>query len=400
MGKGPSLNSHPPWGKQVMDKSNFKIVTDDELDVALSGQYQLNLPIKVDESKLDTKLLRRYFEKHPYENLPHFSDKYIIFRRGIGFDQTSGYFFNAKVDAILARLWRCLLRLTGLKRILYRKSGAQYKKDPKKPDEISIEVEQEGLHVERIHIDNMKLSIRNLLRKITIQEPTFDRIIVVYRRASSKGKEKRGIFLKHFKNIPMADMEIVLPEKKNPSLTPKDWVKFLVSAVLGLVAVISSLQMPKADIRVMFAILSALIGYSVKTYIMFQKNFSRYQNLIMKSVYNKQLDSGRGTLLHLCDDVIQQEVKEVIVSFFTLMDQREITKQDLDLQCEALIKEKFGESCNFEVDDAIRKLEKLGLVAQDATGRYSCIGLKHANDIIGTTTEEFVLTANQGASAL
>lgn len=27
-------------------------------------------------------------------------------------------------------------------------------------------------------------------------------------------------------------------------------------------------------------------------------------------MYDKQLDSGRGTLLHLCDDVIQQEVNK------------------------------------------------------------------------------------------
>lgn len=39
---------------QVMDKSNFKITTDDEVDVALSGQYLLNLPISVDESKVCT----------------------------------------------------------------------------------------------------------------------------------------------------------------------------------------------------------------------------------------------------------------------------------------------------------------------------------------------------------
>lgn len=37
---------------QVMDKSNFKITTDEEIDVALSGQYLLNLPITVDESKV------------------------------------------------------------------------------------------------------------------------------------------------------------------------------------------------------------------------------------------------------------------------------------------------------------------------------------------------------------
>ncbi|XP_056858434.1 uncharacterized protein LOC130507807 [Raphanus sativus] len=59
---------------QVMDKSNFKITTDDEIEVARSGQYLLNLPIKVDESKLDKKILKRYFEEHPHENLPDFSD--------------------------------------------------------------------------------------------------------------------------------------------------------------------------------------------------------------------------------------------------------------------------------------------------------------------------------------
>lgn len=35
-----------------MEQSNFKIVTDDEIEVAQSGQYLLNLPIKVDESKV------------------------------------------------------------------------------------------------------------------------------------------------------------------------------------------------------------------------------------------------------------------------------------------------------------------------------------------------------------
>ncbi|KAI7993058.1 Phospholipase SGR2 [Camellia lanceoleosa] len=107
----------------------------------------------------------------------------------------------------------------------------------------------------------------------------------------------------------MADMEIVLPEKKNPGLTPMDWVIFLGSAIVGLVAVVGSLDMPKADLWVIFAILSTVIGYCAKTYVTFQQNMATYQNLITQSMYDKQLDSGKGTLLHLCDDVIQQEVK-------------------------------------------------------------------------------------------
>jgi hypothetical protein len=36
-----------------MEKSNFNIVNDDEVELAHSGQYLLNLPIKVDEAKVN-----------------------------------------------------------------------------------------------------------------------------------------------------------------------------------------------------------------------------------------------------------------------------------------------------------------------------------------------------------
>jgi hypothetical protein len=88
-----------------MEKSNFNIVSDDEVELAQSGQYLLNLPIKVDEAKvkrpltpnwppylksldfkvalqfccllvqLDNKLLSKYFKEHHHDNLPEFSDK-------------------------------------------------------------------------------------------------------------------------------------------------------------------------------------------------------------------------------------------------------------------------------------------------------------------------------------
>ncbi|XP_061343008.1 uncharacterized protein LOC133289154 [Gastrolobium bilobum] len=381
---------------EVMRKSNFKIATQDEIEVARSGQYLLNLPITVNESKLDKVLLKKYFETHHYDNLPDFCDKYVIFRRGIGIDKTTDYFITEKVDMLIGRFWAYLLRLTRLEKFISRRSKRHHKKDAKKDDEIDSKEAYRGDLYERIRLENMPLSFSNLLNKTLIQEPTFDRIIVVYRQASNNSKSERGITVKHFKNIPMADMEIVLPEKKNPGLTPMDWVKFLVSAIVGLVAVVSSLQMPTADFRVIVAILSTVVGYCVKTYFTFQQNLTAYQNLITQSMYDKQLDSGKGTLLHLCDDVIQQEVKEIIVSFFILMEQGKATRQDLDKWCEELIGDEFGETCNFDVDDAVEKLEKLGIVTRDTIGRYQCVGLKRANEIIGTTTEELVLKAKQG----
>uniref|UniRef100_K3Z634 Aminopeptidase n=1 Tax=Setaria italica TaxID=4555 RepID=K3Z634_SETIT len=347
---------------QVMEKSNFKLLSDEEYDIAQSGKYLLNLPIKVDESKLDKKLLTKYFKEHPHENLPEFADKYIIFRRGVGIDRTTDYFFMEKVDVMISRAWRSLLRFTRIDRLFSKKQHLQPKKDTKKTDEINEDEEEPELFVERIRLEKIELSMKNLMSKMTIQEPTFDRMIVVYRRAGTKTKPDRGIFVKHFKNIPMADMEIVLPEKKNPTLTPMDWVKFLISAVIGLVTLVGSLEMPKADVWVVIAILSGVIGYCAKIYFTFQQNMTIYQNLITKSMYDKQLDSGKGTLLHLCDDVIQQEVKEVIICYYILMEQGKATVQDLDLRCEELIKDEFGAECNFDVHDAIQKLEKLSIV--------------------------------------
>ncbi|CAN6485632.1 unnamed protein product [Victoria cruziana] len=383
---------------QVMEKSNFKIVTDQEIEVARNGKYLLNLPISVDESKLDSKLLSKFFSQHLHENLPEFAEKYIIFHRGIGIDKTSDYFIMEKLDMIISRAWAWFLDVTGLQTLLFRRHSQSQRTNSKRTDEISDHSENDDVY-ERIRIENMELSLKNLFGKIPIQEPTFERMIVVYRRASNKGQDDRGIHIKHFKHIPMADMELVLPEKKNPSLTPMDWVTFIVSAVVGLVTLVSSIEKPKADIWVIIAILSGLVGYCAKTYFTFQQNMATYQNLITKSMYDKQLDSGRGTLLHLCDDVLQQEVKEVIIAFYVLMEQGRATKEELDKRCEELMESEFGLKCNFEVDDAVQKLEKLGIIGRDSVGRVFCVSLQRANDIIGTTTEEVVLKARQVTSS-
>ncbi|OAY76326.1 hypothetical protein ACMD2_13841 [Ananas comosus] len=360
---------------QIMEKSNFKLLTDEEYDVAQSGQYLLHLPIKVDETKLDKKLLTRYFKEHPCDNLPEFADTYIIFRRGIGIDRTTDYFFMEKLDIIISHTWGWFLRVSRLERFFPKKHHLKSKKDNKKTDEISSEAEEPELFVERIRLENIELSMKNFLGKVTIQEPTFDRMIVVYRRASTETKQEHGIFVKHFKNIPMADMEIVLPEKKNPSLTPMDWVKFIISVVVGLVTLVSSLERPKADIWVVTAILSGLLGYCAKIYF----TLSAY------------IEFSLHLTAHGFD-----HVKEVIISYFILMEQGKATEQDLDLRCEELIKEEFGEQCNFDVLDAVKKLEKLGIVSRDSVRRISCAPLNRANEIIGTTTEEMVMRAQQG----
>ncbi|CAI0555754.1 unnamed protein product [Linum tenue] len=382
---------------QVMERSNFKITTDDEIDVALAAQYRLNLPIVVDESKLDKKLFTKYFSKHPKDNLPHFADKYIIFRRGFGIDQMTAYFIKHKINTIIMRLWMLILTITGLKWLLFGKK--KKRRRPEQPLDGDGLSRQEDPTTIGVSIDDMVDDDDDDEDDLFVERIRIEKMPLRRESSSDKKETERNMYVKHFKGIPMADMEIVLPEKKNPGLTPMDWVKFLVSALIGLATVVGSLSVKKVDIRVIFAILTSVGGYCVKTYFTFQSNLVSYQSLITQSVYDKQLDSGRGTLLHLCDEVIQQEVKEVIISFFILIEQGEATRQELDGRCEDLLKAEFGENCNFDVDDALQKLEKLKIISKDDNGKYRCVGLREANDIIGTTTEEVVLKATCGVAA-
>ncbi|KAJ7541564.1 hypothetical protein O6H91_10G065000 [Diphasiastrum complanatum] len=393
---------------QVLAKSNFKILSDDEVEVANSGQYLLNLPITVNVSQLDTKLFTTYFNSFPISHVPKYANQYVIFRRGIGIDKTTDYFIMQKLDVLVSRLWTWLLKKCRLS-----KSSSTIPDHAQNAADLNEEIEpfnslgrsnsNSDLYVERIRIQNMKLSIGTLLKRTTVQEPTFDRMILVYRKSTPRKYPSvlgdRAIHIKHFKNIPMADMELVLPEKKNPSLTPMDWIKFLISAFIGLVAFSGTLESHPADIWVALAILGGFVGYCAKIYFTFQANLVEYQNLITRSMYDKQLDSGKGTLLHLCDDVIQQEIKEVIIAYFILMTKGKATLhlacvklQDLDFLCEQLLFEEFQENCDFDVTDAVQKLERLGIVTKDSLGRYCHQSLRKANDIIGVTTDELVET--------
>ncbi|KVH88479.1 Sodium/calcium exchanger membrane region [Cynara cardunculus var. scolymus] len=61
------------------------------------------------------------------------------------------------------------------------------------------------------------------------------------------------------------------------------------------------------DIWMVKTYVDIMIQGSIAPRSRFQENMDTYHNLITQFMHDKQLDSGKGILLHLCDDVIQQE---------------------------------------------------------------------------------------------
>lgn len=398
---------------RMLEKSNYKLLSQNEFDIATTGKYLLNLPITVNKKQLDSELLGEYFQRHPPpagEVLPEFSSYFVVFRRGVGIHQTKDLFINEKIDVLISRFFNGLLSLIGLKKksresaveavaLALKKSGSIGKgkeESGREEDREELLKKERGggsnsLQLKRIRLESLPLTASNFLSKTMIQEPTFDRIIVLYRPAG-----KKTVIMKQFHDIPMADMEIVFPAKKSPGLTPMDWITMLSTAAGGLAALVGTIELQAVSFTVITAICTAVLGYISKIYFTFTANQARYHSLISDAVYSKQLDSGRGTLLHICHEVVQQEVKEVIIAYYILMTQGKASKQELDERCEDLLADDFGEILDFEVSDACRKLEQLGIISKEpVTEAYVPVTLKRANEIIGITTDE-VLTKVTG----
>lgn len=56
--------------------------------------------------------------------------------------------------------------------------------------------------------------------------------------------------------------------------------------------------------------------------------------------------------------------KKDVVLIFLPSTYLQLTLKDLDTRCEELIKDEFKETCDFDVEDAVQKLEKLGIVTK------------------------------------
>ncbi|EFJ10765.1 hypothetical protein SELMODRAFT_127781 [Selaginella moellendorffii] len=339
---------------QIMTKSNFKVLKKKEWKIATSSKYVLRLDVKLNKDRLDDKLLKKYPRVTEAGDEQLFENRCLIYRRGIGCDTAQGYYMLAKVEEIQKSFWKMILRLC-------IGEEENFMHEEPKPDDRFMEME-------RIHVGDVR--IKHFFQKVELQEPTFSQVIVIYSFASNAisrtRDDPRGIHIKQFKDVPMADLELVLPEKKSPRLSWSEWIKLIFSGVTGVVLLSNnfffSSKRHSSFVPLAFTILAAFVGYCFKVYFTFHINVLEYHRLISKSIYDKQSDSHLGTLLHLCTNVTNQETMETIVGYFVLLVLGTATKQEFALHCNYLMEREFQERCEFEYDDALDKLRAFELL--------------------------------------
>ena len=182
--------------------------------------------------------------------------------------------------------------------------------------------------------------------------------------------------LKIFKEIPKGDLEMLLPGTR-VRMTLIDRAKIALPTVSGLVMTVYKLA--RAGMAMAFAgafgvfgflsLIAGTIGYGVKSFFGYLRTKDKYQANLTRNLYFQNLDNNAGVLFRLIDEVEEQEFREAILAY-TLLGRPNapfgLTLAQLDRQAESLLRSATGVAVDFEADDALDKLVRLGIVEANA----------------------------------
>ncbi len=237
----------------------------------------------------------------------------------------------------------------------------------------------------------VRRSWRNRFRKEEVSVETFTRVAVMLKQTPHKrlgdDADTRSVFLKLFKDIPQMDVEMLLPgtRVKMPKLERLKLGGTIGSSItyigykLSLVPIAALLA---GSIWALYTPIALILGYGYKTWYGFQVTKQTYSLQLTQSLYYQNLDNNAGVLFRQLDEAEDQEVREALLAYFYLWryaGERGWTAGELDDYVELDIEKRLNLEVDFEIEDALQKLERAGLVDVE-NGRYRAISIEAAQE--------------------
>lgn len=266
-------------------------------------------------------------------------------------------------------------------------------------------------------------TIRSLwgLRKQTINFTNYDRVavfITLKDKAHFERKNKLPIgfepgstIIKLFQNVPKADLEMLFPNSE-VRMRRIDKVIIGASAVVGgAVVLVTKLG---ASILLIAAILAFWLGWRQESVEMTQQHFvslgiglgvlggfvfkewSKFKNRKIKfmkalsdNLYFKNLDNNAGVFHTLIDAAEEEDFKEAILAYtFLLTSPQGLDARQLDDCIESWFLKTYQCVLDFEISDALHKLERMQLVERNQ-GQYRALPLPEAKQKLDSQWDSF-----------
>lgn len=213
------------------------------------------------------------------------------------------------------------------------------------------------------------------LKKELITTPVYRRLLMIFRL-----EHEQRIYLKLFKEIPASDLEMLFPNTK-VKIAMVDKIKLAVTGGGGTIGGAATLLGKLATSLDPIALLGAFGAFGAILWRQVSAVFShrvKYMARLAQNLYFYSLDNNAGVLSHLVGMAEAEECKEALLAYaFLLRNETGMTLQELDAAIEARIVHLFGVPIDFEIDDALAKLEALELV-KNSDGLFQAVGIDAA----------------------
>lgn len=248
------------------------------------------------------------------------------------------------------------------------------------------------------HIEEFENATWLGLRRRTIKVEVYDDVVLfaatkskaalASQRQERKLKRRKimpgSILLKYFHNIASGDVYALFPNARV-------LMSNLDKVVLGLPAIASGIpilinlyttitvlflvlgfylgltaSVKDSDMKTALAALSGLValgGFIATQWVRYQRQSLKYRIELTDNIYYRNINNNAGIFDYLIGAAEEQECKEAFLAYYFLRTAASpLTANDLDARIEAWLQSTFGMELDFEVADAVDKLERLGLL--------------------------------------
>ncbi len=251
-------------------------------------------------------------------------------------------------------------------------------------------------------------------KPVTFQN--YDRVVLYIRFADelkdSTFNKPGSTILKLFQNVPKDDVEMLFP---NTQLG----MRLVDKLILGVPAVVGGGIVLSTKMGASLILLGALLGFYVglrsepveldqaalitlvvafgtlgsfvwRQFGKFKTRKLTFMQRLTENLYFRNLDNNAGVFHRLIDDAEEEECKEAILAYYFLLTRPEIHSAALlDETIESWFKREWQADIDFEIKDALAKLQALGLVSEVPGQGLTAVPLQAARETLDQRWDDY-----------
>jgi hypothetical protein len=267
--------------------------------------------------------------------------------------------------------------------------------------------------------------LRKFLRKEEVDVPIYRRLFILFKlkpeamrveevmqeRRIGRNEAQKGvralrsllppevkdesIYMKLFKDIPRADIEMTFPntrvrfrllDKIKLGVTGGAGVGVSAFSAAGKIALAASNPIAAAGA------VAGLCGIAFRQCVNFMNQRQRYMVILARNLYFHGMADNRGVMVKLADRAAEEDVKEEIL-LYAMLARETVNHCDLkavDQAIERDLQSAFGVAVNFDLEDALQRLIADGLVTVEPDGTLRALSPAEAALHIDRKWDEFL----------